>query len=284
MSPSEHTLLVADYKALEVCILGDLCLRLFNDGQLAGTVMPGAPDIHALNAKYVFGDFLKWTIPHTIRVEGAEVLCPYAGELVSAIPTAEFKKHPFGAVLRDMIKTVFYGFAYGKRGFGFATLAGPDGKMIGEQRGDDLVQGLLQAMPALAKLERWVEDYVDEWHGIYSLGGRWCDLREEMESGDDWQRKRAIRRALNFPCQATGAEIIGEAMVNVAGDVELTATGFKTVLQVHDELVLRGPLANVERAKELVVANMVRATANGTALLVPLQVSAGHGPNYFEAK
>jgi DNA polymerase-1 len=278
------TLLVSDQSALEVVVLADLTKRLFGDEQLANAVAPGAPDIHVVNATRVFGDFLKWRVPAEVLVEGEKVACVDAGMLVGEIPVQGFKQHLYGSVLRGLIKTVFYGWAYGKRGYGFATLEGADGRSIGEDRGNDLVAGLMAAMPGLGKWESWVIDYVDEWQGIYSLGGRWCDLSELMNSGQEWMRRRAYRRALNFPCQASGADIMGDAMVRIDADEDLRALGFTIVLQVHDELVLRGPLRNIERATVIVHHHMVSATANGTPLLVPLQASTGHGPDYHSAK
>ncbi len=275
-----QTLLVADYSALEVVVLADLTLRLFGDRGLADSVAPGAPDIHVKNAKYVFGTFLGWKVPEMFR----GVACTYAGLTADQIPDDEFKKHPFGAFLRDNIKTVFYGWCYGKRGFGFATLLGADGKMIGDKTGDAMCAGLMKAMPGLGKWERWVEGFVNEHHGIYSLGGRWCDLSTEMETGEDWMARRAYRRALNFPCQASGADIIGDAMVRVHADEEFRALGYRIVLQVHDELVCVGPIEHLARATELLRKHMTEATANGTRLLIPLGVSTGSGPNYWEAK
>jgi DNA polymerase I-like protein with 3'-5' exonuclease and polymerase domains len=131
---------------------------------------------------------------------------------------------------------------------------------------------------------RWVEQYVRKHHGIYSLGGRWCDLAPEMESGEEWMQKRAFRRGYNFPFQATGAEIIGDAMVRVMRDEEFRELGYRVCLQVHDELVCRGPIENLQRAEELLRLHMTSATANGTPLLFPIAVSSGSGANYWEAK
>lgn len=280
-----YTLLVVDYSALEVVILADLCKRLFRDTQLEGMVAPGAPDIHVENARLVFGFYLGWTVPEFVTVEGVKTACTHAGRRVDEIPSGEFKKHPYGALLRGMIKTVWYGLQYGKGAYGFSTLPGPDGKPIGEEVAQKMLDGIAKAVPGPFKWQAWVRRYVDENRGIYSLGGRWCPLYNETdESAPDWLRNRAYRRAYNFPMQASGAEIIGDAMVRVGRDDEFRRLGFQVCLQVHDELVARGPLENVERAGELLKHHMVSATANGTRLLVPLQVSAGWGPNYFEAK
>lgn len=281
-----ETLLVADYSALEVVILADLCKRLFGDTQLEAMVMPGAPDIHVENAKMVFGGYLGWTVPERcLNDEGQPVDCKYAGQRVDEIPSAEFKKHPYGAILRNMIKTVWYGLQYGKGAYGFSTLPGPDGRPIGEEVAQRMLDGIERAVPGPFKWQGWCRDYVIEHRGIYSLGGRWCPLYDETERGaPEWLLNRGYRRAYNFPMQATGAEIIGDAMIRVGNCPELRALGYRICLQVHDELVLRGPLEHVERAKQLVKGHMESATANGTRLLIPLQVSVGHGPNYYEAK
>lgn len=283
---AEETFLVADYAALEIVILADLTKRLFGDTQFETLVMPGAPDIHVENARKVFGEYLGWTVPkRCLNDEGRLVDCKYAGQRADEIPSAEFKKHPFGAILRNMIKSVFYGLQYGKGAYGFSTLPGADGRPIGEEAAQRMLDGFEKAMPAIFKWQEWCRDYVIENRGIYSLCGRWCPLYDETERGaPEWLLNRGYRRAYNFPMQATGAGIIGDAMVRVGTCPELAALGYRICLQVHDELVLRGPLEHVERAKALVKEHMESATANGTRLLIPLQVSVGHGPNYYEAK
>jgi hypothetical protein len=289
-----QTLLVADYSSLEIGIQGDFCLRLFKDDQLVRGYLAqfdkdNPVDLHSNNARNVFGTWLKWTVPPKMTVKDdkgnkVEIVPEYAGQNVSAIPVAKFKKHPFGGILRDMIKAIWYGLAYGKGKYGFSTLPGADGKMIGEERAQEMIDALLNAVPGMRKWFTWVEEYVREYHGIYSLGGRWCDLSLEMETDDEWRYKRAFRRAFNFPMQASGAEIIGDAMVRVMRDKALRRLGFRTCLQVHDELVLRGPLCNVEEATPMLMGHMRHATANGTPLLFQPEVSIGHAANYGEAK
>jgi DNA polymerase I-like protein with 3'-5' exonuclease and polymerase domains len=272
-----ETLLVSDYSGLEMAISGDLYKRLFDDDQVIRMYddqLKGA-DMHSNNAREVFGKWLRWTVPAGM---------PYAGKLANAIPVDELKKHPFGKVLRDMIKAIFYGLSYGAGAYKFGTMTGADGKEIGEKVAGQMIDALLSAVPGMRKWFVWVEEYVRKHHGVYSLGGRWCDLANEMESDNEWDHKRAFRRAYNFPCQATAAEIIGSAMLNVNACDELRDLGYRTMLQVHDELILRGPLENVKRAGELLTGCMKAATANGTRLLVNLQTSLGHGDNYSEAK
>ncbi len=280
-----QTLLVADYSALEVVILADLCKRLFGDSQLEEMVAPGAPDIHVENAKWVFGKWLGWKVPKHCLKDGRLVNCTYAGERVDAIPSAEFKEHPFGAILRGLIKTVWYGLQYGKGPYGFSVLEGPDGKPIGEKVAAEMLAGIEQAVPPIFKWQRWCRDFVDKYRGIYSLGGRWCPLYEETEpNAPDWLRNRAYRRAYNFPMQATGAEIIGDAMLRLARCIEWIASEYRVFLQVHDELASKGLLAKLEMAARAKKRAMQSATANGTSLLVPLQVTVEYGPNYYDTQ
>lgn len=242
----------ADYKALELVIMADLCLRLFDDDQLAKMVAPGAPDIHGVNAKAVFGEQLGWRHPD--------------GRNLAELPVSAFKEDPHCMKLRHTIKTVWYGLQYGKGGFGFSTLEGADGKPIGEKVASAMVYALLEAVPGLRRWQEWCRTWVDRWHGIYSLDGRWCSFKAEfMDSAPKWSKNRAYRRAYNFPLQATGAGIIGEAMINVA--------------RCRD---LKDPDLGVQHVESLLEQCMTAATANGTRLLVPLEVAVSHGENYWE--
>ncbi len=245
-------LINADYRSLELTIMADLCLRLFNDRQLADMVAPGAPDLHAVNAKMVFG-LLGRKHPD--------------GRWIRDIPVTEFKTDAHCIALRHMIKTIIFGYAYGKRGYGFSTLEGADGQPIGEEVGDELVEALTEWIPGFKKWESWAMAFVDAYHGIYSLDGRWCDLADESaDDAPDWLRRRGYRRAMNYPLQASGAGIIGDAMVIIGRCRELA-----------------DPRTSVERACHLVNRHMVAATANGTKLIVPLQVEIGIGDDYYAA-
>lgn len=258
-----ETLIVADYTSLEIAIQGDFLLRLFDDDQIAKLYADPDADIHSINAREVFGRWLKW-------------------DGVLDIPLAEFPEHKLGKVCRNLIKAVWFGLAYGK--FDFSTLVGADGKMIGRDLSNKMREALLDAVPGMRRWFRWVEQQVRKHHGIYSLGGRWCDLSLEMESLDEWLHKRAFRRGYNFPMQATGAEIIADALRRVNADPEFRALGFRVCLQVHDELVARGPLENAPRAMEILIHHMESVTANGTPLLFKPRVKAEAGFNYFAAK
>ena len=86
--------------------------------------------------------------------------------------------------------------------------------------------------------------------------------------------------ALNAPFQGTAADIIKIAMIRL--DAALPAAGLtaRLSLQVHDELVLEAPDAEVPRVEAL-----VREVMEGAAQLkVRLAVDVGSGTNWLEAK
>ena len=79
--------------------------------------------------------------------------------------------------------------------------------------------------------------------------------------------------------QGTAADLIKLAMIAVQGWIEREKLATKLIMQVHDELVLEVPEAELDRVKPGVEKLMI-----GVAKLdVPLVVDAGVGDNWEEA-
>ncbi len=93
-------------------------------------------------------------------------------------------------------------------------------------------------------------------------------------------RGNAERMALNAPFQGTAADIIKIAMVRLDRALAEQGLQARLLLQVHDELVLEAPTAEVPRLVEL-----VRGVMEGAAQLkVRLSVDVGSGPDWLSAK
>jgi DNA polymerase-1 len=85
---------------------------------------------------------------------------------------------------------------------------------------------------------------------------------------------------MNSPLQGSAADLIKVAMVRLHHELARRAPGSGILLQVHDELVLEAPEAEVP-----VVVEIVRCEMEGAARLrVPLVVTVGVGVNWLEAK
>jgi len=93
-------------------------------------------------------------------------------------------------------------------------------------------------------------------------------------------RANAERMALNAPFQGTAADIIKIAMIRLDAALPVAGLSARLSLQVHDELVLEAPEAEVPEVERL-----VREVMEGAAALkVRLAVEVGSGTNWLEAK
>ena len=87
------------------------------------------------------------------------------------------------------------------------------------------------------------------------------------------------RMALNAPIQGSAADVIKKAMIDLETALRAQSSGAEMLLQIHDELVLEVPIAQLDDVTELTVEIM-----EGVAdLLVPLKVSYGTGPTLADA-
>ena len=101
----------------------------------------------------------------------------------------------------------------------------------------------------------------------------------DVNSGNATVRSFAERNAVNAPIQGTSADIIKLAMVAV--DRRLRAEGLKSrmVLQIHDELLLEVPSAEISQVSRLLTEEMQGVIK----LNVPLTVECNYGTNWLEA-
>jgi DNA polymerase-1 len=84
------------------------------------------------------------------------------------------------------------------------------------------------------------------------------------------------RVAINMPIQGTAADIMKRAMIDVYNELNRRRMKARMILQVHDELVLEVPEAEVQEARDLVVSTMEAACK----LDAPLRANAQVGQNW----
>ena len=89
----------------------------------------------------------------------------------------------------------------------------------------------------------------------------------------------AERAAINAPMQGTAADVIKKAMIAVDAWLRERKLGARLVLQVHDELILEVPEAEVELVKTE-VPKLMREAAE---LEVPLIAEVGSGDSWEAA-
>jgi DNA polymerase-1 len=91
-------------------------------------------------------------------------------------------------------------------------------------------------------------------------------------------RQAAEREAINAPIQATAADMMKLAMIEIARQIEQRGLASRMLLQVHDELIFEVPHAEVDTMHALVRELMEGAYT----LRVPLSVNIAQGSNWEE--
>jgi DNA polymerase-1 len=174
---------------------------------------------------------------------------------------------------RARAKAINFGIIYGSTAYGIAAQLGI----------------------ASAEAQATIDAYFERYRGVRRFldetvaGARergfvttWLGRRRylpELRSRNRVERAAAERMAVNTVIQGTAADLIKKAMVEVDGLLRSGGYATRMILQVHDELVLEAPRAEVEE-----VAGRVRGAMESVfALRVPLRVDVGIGDSWREA-
>lgn len=178
------------------------------------------------------------------------------------------------AEMRARAKTINFGTIYGQGAFALARQLGitqEEAKAFITQYFERFagVRAYLDLQVKLARENGFVETLFGRRRYIPEINDKNFNLRAFAE-----------RTAQNTPLQGSAADLIKIAMIRIHTALGAGGLATRLLLQVHDELVLEGPEAEVEAA-----AGLVRTHMEGAAQLnVPLVVDVGIGPNWLEAK
>ncbi|MBF0164124.1 MAG: DNA polymerase I [Magnetococcales bacterium] len=174
---------------------------------------------------------------------------------------------------RRLAKTINFGLIYGMSPYGLAKRLGIS---VGEAFNYmdlyfsryDGVKGHMDRTIRFAREHGYVE----------TLGGRRCFVAD-IDHTNRNLRELAERTAINAPLQGSAADLIKLAMIRLHRALRDARLESRLILQVHDELVLEVPVAELEQVKELTRVAMEQAMS----LSVPLRVDMGVGANWAEA-
>jgi DNA polymerase-1 len=177
--------------------------------------------------------------------------------------------------MRRLGKTINYGVAYGISDWG---IAGRTELNLEESR--QLIHNYYEKYP---RIKAYIERTKQQAHAqgyVESLMGR---RRYFPELGAGRRvpvgvRNQAEREAINMPIQATAADIIKLAMIQLHRELEARGLQSKVILQVHDELVLESPRDEVDTVAPLVCEIMEHAYE----LAAPLEADVKVGQNWDE--
>jgi DNA polymerase I len=229
-----ETLLTADYSQIELRIMA----HLSRDEALIAAFESGH-DFHAATAARVFG-----LPPEDINGE-----------------------------LRNRIKVMNYGLAYGLSAFGLSSqlrIPADEARALMDEYFKEFggVRDYLRDVVGRARQEGYTE----------TMFGRRRYL-PDLTSDNRQRREMAERMALNAPIQGSAADIIKMAMLAVDRAIRDRELKSRMLLQVHDELIFEVAPGEFEALRDLVRTEMAAAAG----LRVPLEVSVGSGSSWWDA-
>lgn len=176
--------------------------------------------------------------------------------------------------MRARAKTINFGTIYGQGPFALSRQLG----ITQDEAKAFIAQYFTRFAGVRAYLDRQVELARQQGY-VETLFKRRRYIREIRDRNFN-TRAFAERTAQNTPLQGSAADLIKIAMIRIHRALKDAGLGARLLLQVHDELVLEVPDAEVEAVTGLVRQHMESAAA----LDVPLVVDVGVGENWLEAK
>ena len=175
--------------------------------------------------------------------------------------------------MRRQAKVINFGILYGMSAFGLAKEL-------------ELNQKLAQA---------YIDEYFRRYAGVKSYldgvleqarrDGYVCTLMNrrrylpDLNAANANIRQFAERMAVNTPIQGTAADLIKMAMIRIDGRLAAQGLTAAMIIQVHDELVLEAPEAEVAAVTALLREEMEQVMS----LRVPLKVAVHVGRNWDDA-
>jgi DNA polymerase-1 len=175
---------------------------------------------------------------------------------------------------RTVAKMINFGIIYGISAFGLS-----ENLEIPREQAQAYIDAYLARFPLVQDfIERTIEQAERDGF-VTSLLGRRRPV-PEIRASSRQTRSLGERLAVNFVMQGSNADIIKVAMLGIHRRLRGEGRGARLVLQVHDELLLEVPDAELSSVRELVRAEMCSAYP----LDPPLAVDIGVGDDWNEAK
>jgi DNA polymerase-1 len=183
--------------------------------------------------------------------------------------------------MRRTAKAVNFGILYGQSAFGLAKALG-----ISQAEAAAFIAAYFETFAGAANFMDEVLDRCRAERRVTTMLGR----RRAIEGVRDRDGRRGAggvfalslpeRTAVNTVVQGSAADLIKLAMLRVAARLKAEQRAAALVLQIHDELLLETPQAELAAVEQLVVSEMQQAME----LTVPLEVSVHSGCSWAECE
>jgi len=174
---------------------------------------------------------------------------------------------------RRTAKVINFGLIYGMSAFGLAQNLGTE-----RTTAQAYIDSYFSRYPGVKRYMDTTREKARAAGYVETVFGRRLWL-PEIKSSNPQRRAGAERAAINAPMQGTAADLIKLAMIAVQAWLEEKRLGARLIMQVHDELVLEVPTAELARVQDGLRERM----QDVAQLAVPLIVDIGVGANWDQA-
>jgi DNA polymerase-1 len=199
--------------------------------------------------------------------QGLDIHRATAGEIFGVPP------EEVGADQRRLAKVINFGLIYGMSAYGLASNLG-----IERDAAKTYIERYFSRYPGVAAYMDETRRLAKAQGYVETVFGRRLWLAE-INSPNGPRRQAAERAAINAPMQGTAADLIKMAMIAVQDWLDGTGARTRLVMQVHDELVLEVPQAELDDVR----ARIPELMTGVATLSVPLVVETGVGPDWDKA-
>jgi DNA polymerase-1 len=174
---------------------------------------------------------------------------------------------------RRLAKVINFGLIYGMSAFGLASNLG-----LERSAAQAYIDRYFARYPGVAAYMQRTRDEAKQQGFVETVFGRrlWVP---EIHSSNGQRRQGAERAAINAPMQGTAADLIKLSMLAVQNWLASNHMQSMLIMQVHDELVLEVPEAELETVK----TELPKLMSQSAVLSVPLVAEVGAGCNWEEA-
>lgn len=176
---------------------------------------------------------------------------------------------------RRYAKTINFGLIYGMGQYGLAKSLGIDNLSA-----KTFIDRYFARYPGVAEYMQRTKEQAAAQGFVETMFGRRLYL-PDIRNKNANARAGAERAAINAPMQGTASDLIKRAMIDVSRWLASDDLKSKLIMQVHDELVLEVPEAELDLVKEKLP--QIMAKVDEGMLKVPLVAEVGVGMNWEEA-
>jgi DNA polymerase-1 len=201
-----------------------------------------------------------------------------AGQDIHATTAAAIYGIPLAAVTKEQrrhAKAINFGLIYGMSAFGLTRST-----ELTLSESQDFVEAYFKQFPGVKKYLDGIRRSARETGYVETLLGRRRYFPALKGTLNQTLRNREEREAINAPIQGTAADIMKIAMIKIPPAIAQAGLHGRMLLQVHDELVLECPRAELNATVDM-ARNVME---NAYLMSIPLTTDARWGTNWDELK